>query len=987
MKINNEYVNTGKYAEGLYAENFFSEDLNSLGVKEGIFAKGVAGVEISKSEAVNSGEGYNKYGEYEDMDDKATQDGMNKGFDMETLKESLKNIMGEMDGSDYERLQQWGLAPADDDAEEVVTVYERIQIQLMTYCEDYNGTGLSINKNKMAKVLGSKSMAEAVSKSSDLTKFTDDTKEYMLKNGVEPTVENVYRAIHSAAKKEVTPVTDDAIKDAVVQKLEKEGFEISEKNVDNGMWLVSRGIELSSDNMTKLSELNQIDELKTGDEQTLATLSKNIAYSMYAGASSKNAYITDRYVNIDDVNEVIEAVNNTTDEQLLYIAGNNLPLNAANLVNAAKNVNTYNSSDNVGKPLQADNTSLKVVEFRQVIFEARIVMTQSSVFNLKRLGVDINYTEISEMTQEIVNEKNRLMEMMMRNAGFSVTAENKQMYGDVLDKMNSLKGLPQGVICKVHTQEISFTMNAVYTEGISLKNQYEAAMNAYETLGTEVRGDLGDSYSKAFGNVDSLISEIGMEVNSANQRAVRILGYNEMEISVENVESIREIATELDFLMDNMTPKTALYLIQNGINPLDDNIRMVNDELERINLEIGREDESMGKFLWKLEKKGQVTQKEKEDYIELYRILNMISKNDGNVIGRVINEGKELTLKNLYSAYKSKKAGDFDYSLSDEYAASYVKKSITSFMESAGDSPEIFDKVMTNGELLDISVEGMIDTAYEYSDEADAAYYEEQMSKYEDVMKLSKSQLEEVVRHIDSKSVSSIAAYMEMSGEGGLYKLLKDYEKTAGASENTIDSIVKNVVDNITDSTTDDTDLDSLKECYEKLEKAGEELVDSVKSEGDLSYKKLSGALMMKKTLRLMNSQAKNNSYFVPVDIGGEVTNIHLTINNDKAKNNVTVSMKNQVMGSISCVFTIKKMCVTGHVVSDNADTVATIERNMSLFTRTIETKGLVSGEIACYRSANEAAYKYDEDSDENVGVNTYYSVAKAFIAMVKNAV
>ncbi len=954
MKINNEYVNTNNYVD-----NFFTEDINNQVNGGSIFSNHVEGVTVSKTENYENTEKYNKHGEHSDNEENVAKESA-KTFDISALKESLKNVIGEMDGSDYKRLQQWGMAP-DDDTEAIVTVYERIQIQLMTYCEDYNATGLSIDKAKMAKVLGSTAMAEAVSKTSDLEKFTDDTKEYMLKNNLEPTVDNVYMAMHSAGKKEVSAVADESVKAAVCDKLSKEGFELNETNVENALWLVSRNIEVTSKNMVKLSELNQIDELKSKDAHALETLSKNISYSLYAGQSSGNAYITDRYSDASDVDEVIETVNNATDEELAYIAGNNLPLNVANLKNAKFADKSLISEGHI--------TNIVTVEYRQVILEARLVMTQASLFNLKRLGVDINYTEISQMTDNINEERDNLFDLLFSNAEYDATIEEKGMLSATYNMMTSFASLPNAVIGKVYSQEITFSMTQVYTSGTTLKNQYEAAMISYETLGTEVRRDLGDSYTKAFNNVDNLLEEIGMEVNAANERAVRILGYNSMEITMENVTGVREIAAELDYLINNLTPKTALHLIRNGINPLEDNIKDVNENLEVINEEIGKEEENMGKFLWNLEKKGEVTQEEKDNYIELYRIINMISKNDGNVIGRVISEGKECTLKNLYSAYKSKKAGNFDYSLSDEYSVSYVKKSLTTFMENPGAITEL----MEDGAPKDFTLEKMLDIADEYAAEEDDSYYENEFKKYEDVMRLSKAELEGIVKHLDNQSISNIAAYMELSNAKEFQKKIKQYNE------------ITNIVEEIESQVEGEGDISSLDEKYEQLEEVSKELVEEVKGQSDLSYEKLQGALLMTRTLNLMSANAKKNSYFVPMDIAGEVTNVHLTINHsDESVNNVTISMENQVLGSVTSVFTIKQWAVTGRVVSNKEETVNMINENLGIFTATIENASLKAGEILCYKSSNEALYKYEGRSDENVGTNTYYSVAKAFIGMIK---
>ena len=65
----------------------------------------------------------------------------------------------------------------------------------------------------------------------------------------------------------------------------------------------------------------------------------------------------------------------------------------------------------------------------------------------------------------------------------------------------------------------------------SMQSAYEKAGEAYETMGTQVREDLGDSIEKAFGNVAEILAGLGFEDTEANEKAVRILGYNSMDIT------------------------------------------------------------------------------------------------------------------------------------------------------------------------------------------------------------------------------------------------------------------------------------------------------------------------------------------------------------------------------------------------------------------------------------------------------------------------
>lgn len=950
MKVNNEYINASKFNENIYG----SEKGENIKAKTAFISEADM-VNVTKAENANSQESYNKYGEETDSSNNQGNCEQ-KGFSIENLQESIRNILGEMDGSEYEKLEKLGLS-ATDDGEEFVTVYERIQIQLMTYCENYNYAGTGIDTGKMEKVLGSKSMASAVAKASDIKQFGDSAKEYMLNNNLEPTVDNVYKAVHSlgikqeeSTGKEVA-LGEDMVK-AVSDKLVSMGYEPDETNMSNGMWLVAHEIPLTEANMTKLAELNQIDNMSAEE------LSKNIAYSMYYGLNSGNAFVTDRYSDMESVEDVVKTIENADENVAEHIASENKPLNIMNLKAAA-----YYSSITV--------TSSKGVVYRQTIVEAKLLMTTSSVFNLKRLGMDIAHMDIDKMNDMIKSENNKLIESFLDNTGIDADPAEKNIISQTFEIMNSFASIPSAVAAKVYSQEISFTMTEIHAEGTSMiATQFASATTAYETFGTQVRRDLGDSYRKAFSNVDNLLLENNMELNEANRRAVRILGYNSMEITTESVTKVREIAAELDYLVDNLNPKTAVHLIKNGINPLKDNIRDVNDMLLHINEEIGKTDESYGEYLWKLEKAGIVDEDERKNYIELYRILSMVCKNDGNVIGMVMEQGGDMTLKNLYSAYKSKKAAGMDVNLDNSETVSYVKKSLTTFLENI--SVESAEKLVNDG--MDISLENALDMNNEDSiEEAVDEYYEERVKMYESVQELSAKEMERIVKNLDTKSISDIYAYMNISKGNSFYKKLKENEDT------------DKIVTTIEEALDKDGDIDELGNLYEELENAGKGT--EVNSTLEFRNKKV-----MMSSLKMLKGLANKNSYFVPVEIDGETTNVHLTISaNTSVTSNVTVSFSNTALGSVSSKFMIEKSVLTGSIAVDNRSTEEIVKDNISLFVEKLDNFQIKTERIDVFHSESEVIFENmanydvkDKDEEEKNLTEMYYSVAKAFISSVK---
>ena len=149
------------------------------------------------------------------------------------------------------------------------------------------------------------------------------------------------------------------------------------------------------------------------------------------------------------------------------------------------------------------------------------------------------------------------------------------------------------------------------------------------------RSDLGDSIRKAFSNVDDILTDMSLEKTSENQRAVRILAYNSMEITPENIEKVKEADRQVSAVVDRLTPKNVLQMIRDGVNPLEKTF----DELESYfsqNPESYEEEvEDYSRFLYQLERKKDVTEEERKAYIGIYRMVHQVEREDGAAVGAV----------------------------------------------------------------------------------------------------------------------------------------------------------------------------------------------------------------------------------------------------------------------------------------------------------------------------------------------------------------
>ena len=205
------------------------------------------------------------------------------------------------------------------------------------------------------------------------------------------------------------------------------------------------------------------------------------------------------------------------------------------------------------------------------------------------------------------------------------------------------------------SSEASYSSRTISINPASMKS----ALAYYEESSTEVRRDLGDSIKKAFsGSVDSLLESCGLEVNEGNRRAVRILGYNSMEINAESIENIKYFDAKVTGLIDRMTPPVVMTMIRNGINPLESTIDELDAAVSSIIKEQGgSQEQKYSEFLVRMEETDSITRNERNAYIGIYRLLYNVEKNDGAAIGSLLNSGRELSFRNLMTEARSMNSG------------------------------------------------------------------------------------------------------------------------------------------------------------------------------------------------------------------------------------------------------------------------------------------------------------------------------------------
>ena len=63
-------------------------------------------------------------------------------------------------------------------------------------------------------------------------------------------------------------------------------------------------------------------------------------------------------------------------------------------------------------------------------------------------------------------------------------------------------------------------------------------------------------------------------------------------------------------------------------------------------------DEQFAEFLYKLDRQEALTEEERNSFVGIYRLMHQVVETDGAVIGALLNQGAEITMRNMMMAIR-----------------------------------------------------------------------------------------------------------------------------------------------------------------------------------------------------------------------------------------------------------------------------------------------------------------------------------------------
>ena len=570
--------------------------------------------------------------------------------------------------------------------------------------------------------------------------------------------------------------------------------------------------------------------------------------------------------------------------------------------------------------------------------ENRLIMITEAESTMGKLGVEADIKSMEDTVENLKDQEKQYYRNLMDSMGIPSTDENVEKAVDTISVFDALKGQPAYVIGQI---DAGTTIEEIYDNGNQMQQALEKANERYETLMTAPRRDMGDSIQKAFSNAaESLLKDMNLENSAANQRAVRILGYNGIDIYEENIQNVKALDEQMQRAFKNMTPAVTLEMIRRGENPLDMSMEQLNQVAEDIKQETGNEDqERFSRYLWKLEQNHEITEEERSGYIGIYRLIAQVEKTDGAALGALMQQGSDITMRNLLTAVRSSKKSGMNYEINDNFDGVQAKETgikIDQQIEVAFQTNcvrDILDEIspeklhlLGENQWQNMTPEQLVEALSQIEEtpevQQDAQRYaQEQLEEVQQALNASQEVYEYLDRYDISNSVANIMAVNNMLRHPNqmMDKLWKEYNFSTNSVEK-IEDLKQQVLDAFGESI---KTPEELAEAQETLAEVAEHVMETMIIE-DPDVNTIDVRAMKQATMQfqLCAKKSKEESFMIPVQTGDEVTAVSLkVVRGKKEKGWVDILFDTNKLGKVAASFQAKEDGVSGMIAVDEEDT------------------------------------------------------------------
>ena len=389
-------------------------------------------------------------------------------------------------------------------------------------------------------------------------------------------------------------------------------------------------------------------------------------------------------------------------------------------------------------------------------------------------------------------------------------------------------------------------------------------------------------------------------------------------------------------------------------------------------------------------------------------MLNQIDKTDGAVIGALVQQGAELSMKNLLTAVRTNHNSGIDVSVDNNFgeieSLNMPGLSITEQIEAAYQTdcakealryatPEGMQQMqgsvqdMTPEELLWQLRDAPVDEA------AEEAYYQEQLAEFSQAKQAEAHVLQILAGHdMPVTAYNIMAANQLLNPRGGIFKTL--FEREGKPDTPDLEEAKEAIIEKFGEALGEPEDL---AEAQQELAEVAENVMRTMEDSQGVTSVDLRDMRLLRQQIALGTRMAKDEHYAIPVLVGDELTNVQLKIVRGKEeRGRVDVLFETPKLGKVAARFQVQEDSVKGYVVSDSNRTIEELKNQQDSLA---EQFGLQEGksptldfayseELDLNRFAGgktgNTANLDTESQSYRVQTQTLYGLAKGFLEGMK---
>ncbi|WP_022748150.1 DUF6240 domain-containing protein [Lachnobacterium bovis] len=898
---------------------------------------------------------------------------------MNKTANDLAVIANTVSAEDLKKLEKNGYSINDTDVKTIVSVTDKIKATLAKAGVDISKIyGSSLSSEELKEITGDVAIAKQIERSlkekdlpvnkeimekaldsyekaSDISKLQESTISYIVKNDIEPTISNVYLAQKSAGiKPNLTENLNDFqrdnindLKKQIDEFLIKNGYEKTNQNIDNSKTIIANNINLTKENLDYYNELSNFEKLES------TQIIDKLVSAVMDGKSPESAYILTGYSYSELAIKDYEIINSAEVEDLEYVIEENKDVTISNLADSIKQRQDESRETTRinNKEIIADK-DLKILMAKRQLEEVRLMMTIDANYKLLKQGVALDTKPLEEIVDELKNLEQEYYDSIFKEK--AVSSEKIDRFEATNFAIEELKNQPSAILGRV---DKVLTINELNEIGDKEFVDFKRVNENYEKVMTQPMAQIGDSIKKAFSNSNYLLENLGLDVNEENLRAVRILGYNSEDVTIENIEKVRDIDIKIQNTFKNLTPNVTVEIIQRGINPLDIPIEDLNNMVSTIAKEVGpTKQDKFSEYLWKLEKNSDISPEERKSYIGIYRLISQVEKTDGSVVGMVLKQDQKVTMRNLLTAIRSKNKLDMDYEIDDDFngvdskytnaidkqieegivlnanKAELVRIKVNNIVDEYLNSNKLSGKLISNWQdmnLDDLKKEISKENEEHFSENTklENEYFEEVKNDFIKVL----STKDEVIDMLEKYDMP--CNLINLLGARSLRQPDKVLDMLFNGDFSEIEKVQKMKEEIIRRFGESIKEPKEMADAQEELADLAEHAMDDMLVENKtITAKELKSYRIMASSLKIMAKQSREEAYVIPVDTADGVAGIKLRIvRTSEEKGMVNLLFKANSNFKVASSLKVIGDNVGGMIASDNNEIVDKIKKSLDV--------------------------------------------------------